>query len=139
MLAFGLGGFLLGFCGMGGPTLALWVLAHDWTMNRARAFLFFIFSVGLPAQALLMWLFFGNSVLDAMLLSAAALPAVLAGLWCGLYLSRVTSDRLLRQLSLAVLILIAISAILSPYLKQIRPPSRTTGLDAMSIPALHLR
>src|SRR5688572_28738143 len=28
-LAFGMGGFLLGLCGMGGPAMALWVLAHD--------------------------------------------------------------------------------------------------------------
>jgi uncharacterized protein len=138
-LAFGLGGFLLGFCGMGGPTLALWVLAHDWSMNRARAFLFFIFSVGLPAQALLMWLFFGAKVLNAMLLSATALPAVLAGLWIGLYLTRVIPDRVLRQCSMAVLILIALSAIFSPYLKSNRSGQETTGLDAMFNSAIHLR
>jgi uncharacterized protein len=120
-LAFGLGGFLLGFCGMGGPPMVLWVLAHDWPMNRARGFLFYIFATGLVPQALLLWLFFGTEVLDAMLLGAAAMPAVLVGLWFGLYLSRLVSDRVLRRLSVAMLILIAVSAILSPYL-----PRRTT-------------
>jgi len=115
-LAFGLGGFLLGFCGMGGPPMVLWVLAHDWPMNRARGFLFFIFATGLVPQGLLLWLFFGTEVLDAMLLGAATLPAVLLGLWFGLYLSRLVPDRVLRDLSVAILALIAISAIVSPYL-----------------------
>jgi hypothetical protein len=114
-LAFGLGGFLLGFCGMGGPPMVLWVLAHNWPMNRARGFLFYIFATGLVPQALLLWLFFGVEVLDAMLLAAAALPAVLAGLWFGLYLSRLVPDRVLRSLGVAILILIAVSAILTPY------------------------
>jgi uncharacterized protein len=115
-LAFGMGGFLLGLCGMGGPAMVLWVLAHDWSMNRARAFLYYIFSTGLPVQALLLWLFFGTEMVRAMLLSAAAFPSVLAGLWCGLYLARFISDRMLRRMSLAVLLLIAASAILTPYL-----------------------
>ena len=40
------GWFLLGLCGMGGPVMVLWVLAHDWPMNKARAFLFFLFTTG---------------------------------------------------------------------------------------------
>jgi uncharacterized membrane protein YfcA len=115
-IAFGLGGFLLGFCGMGGPPMVLWVLAHDWPMNRARGFLFYIFATGLVPQALLLWLFFGAEVLDAMLLGVAALPAVLVGLWLGLYLSLLIPDRVLRSVSLGILILIALSAIGTPYL-----------------------
>jgi len=117
-LAFGLGGFLLGFCGMGGPPMVLWVLAHDWSMNRARAFLFYIFATGLIPQAVLLWLFFGTEVVDAMLLSAAALPVVLLGLWCGLILSRQIPDQLLKRASVVVLVLIAIGAISMPYLKR---------------------
>src|SRR4051794_29938420 len=117
-LAFGLGGFLLGFCGMGGPPMVLWVLAHDWSMNRARAFLFYIFATGLIPQAILLWLFFGSEVLDAMLLSAAALPIVVVGLWCGLFLSRRLPDEVLKRASVAVLIAIAVSAIATPYLKR---------------------
>ena len=116
-VAFSVGGFLLGLCGMGGPVIVLWVLAHDWPMNKARAFLFFLFATGLPVQGLLMWGFFGDKVLSAMLLSAAALPAILAGLWVGLFLSRRFSDQALRQLCTVVLVAIAISAIISPYVK----------------------
>jgi uncharacterized protein len=114
-LAFGMGGFLLGFCGMGGPAMVLWVLAHDWSMNRARAFLYYIFATGLPVQALLLWLFFGTTMVHAMILSAAALPSVLAGLGVGLYLSRLVPDQILRRLSVLMLILIAVSAIVTPY------------------------
>lgn len=116
-VAFSLGGFLLGLCGMGGPVMVLWVLAHDWPMNKARAFLFFLFATGLPVQALLMWSFFGAEVLDAMLLAAAALPAVLAGLSVGLAIGRAAPDRALRTATLSVLILIAASAIIVPYFK----------------------
>lgn len=115
-LAFSMGGFLLGFCGMGGPAMVLWVLAHDWSMNRAKAFLYYIFATGLPVQALLLWLFFGTTMFHSMALAAAAFPSVLVGLYVGLYLARFVSDSLLRRLSIALLILIAISAILTPYL-----------------------
>jgi uncharacterized membrane protein YfcA len=115
-LAFGMGGFLLGLCGMGGPAMVLWVLAHDWPMNRAKAFLYYIFATGLPVQALLLWLFFGMEMVNAMVLSAAAFPSVLLGLWCGLYVARLVPDRMLRRLCVAVLILIGASAILTPYL-----------------------
>jgi uncharacterized membrane protein YfcA len=114
-LAFGLGGFLLGFCGMGGPPMVLWVLAHDWPMNRARAFLFFIFATGLVPQGILLWLFFGGEVLDAMLLASLAFPAVVLGLSAGLALSRLLPDWALRLASVLTLVLIAISAIAAPY------------------------
>jgi uncharacterized membrane protein YfcA len=115
-LAFSLGGFLLGLCGMGGPPMVLWVMAHNWPMNQARAFLYFLFVTGMPPQALIMWLMFGNEILGAMLLGLATIPALLAGLYLGLWLSRLMPDRVLRNLSWAVLVLIAVSAIVMPYL-----------------------
>jgi uncharacterized membrane protein YfcA len=114
-LAFSLGGFLLGFCGMGGPPMVLWVMAHNWPMNRARALLYFLFVTGMPPQAFIMWLMFGNKILGAMLLGLAALPALLAGLYLGLWFSRLMSDRVLRRLSWVMLVLIALSAIVMPY------------------------
>jgi len=116
-LAFGLGGFLLGLCGMGGPPMVLWVLAHDWTMNRARGFLYFIFVSGLIPQALLLWYAFGETILIAMLLGLAVLPAVLVGLWLGLYVSRLMSDRLLRSLCIVTLIAIGVGSLVTPYLR----------------------
>ena len=110
-----MGGFLLGLCGIGGPPMVLWVMAHNWSMNRARAFLFFIFATGIPLQALLLWLAFGNPIFEAMLLGLVALPAVAAGLYVGLWLAHIAPDRALRNLSWAVLVLIAISSIVMPY------------------------
>ncbi len=117
-LAFSWGGFLLGLCGMGGPVMVLWVLAHDWPMNKSRAFLFFLFTTGLPMQVLLMWSFFGAEVFNAMILSAAALPAVLAGLSVGLWLSRKISDQAMRRLCIVVLVVIALTSIISPYVSR---------------------
>lgn len=117
-LAFGVGGYLLGLCGMGGPAMVLWVMAHDWPMNRARAFLYFLFATGIPLQALLLWLFFGQQILLAMLLGLTALPALVAGLYLGLWLSRIMSDRVLRGLSWGILVLIALSALVMPYLSR---------------------
>jgi hypothetical protein len=116
-LAFAVGGFLLGLCGMGGPAMAFWVLAHDWPMNRARAFLYFIFVTGIPFQAFFLWLGYGTPILLSMLLGLAVIPAVLVGLYLGLAIGRVLPDRLLRELSLATLGLIGISAIVTPYLR----------------------
>jgi hypothetical protein len=84
-------------------------------MNRARAFLFFIFATGLVPQGILLWLFFGSEVLDAMLLAALAFPAVVLGLLAGLALSRLLPDRALRLASVLTLVLIAVSAIAAPY------------------------
>ncbi|HEX5104824.1 MAG TPA: sulfite exporter TauE/SafE family protein [Pirellulaceae bacterium] len=114
-LAFGMGGFLLGLCGMGGPAMVLWVMAHNWPMNRARGFLFFIFATGIPLQALLLWLAFGNPILEAMLLGLVALPSVALGLYVGLWLAHIAPDRVLRILSWAVLVLIAVSSMVMPY------------------------
>ena len=50
-----------------------------------------------------------------MLLGLVMLPVILAGLYLGLWLSRLMSDRFLRGLSWVILVLIAISAILMPY------------------------
>jgi uncharacterized protein len=116
-LAFGVGGFLLGLCGMGGPSMVLWVMAHDWPMIRAKAFLYFLFATGVPLQALLLWMAFGSDILAAMAQGLAALPLVLAGLYVGLHLGRQFSDLALRRLSLAVLVAIAASALLSPYFR----------------------
>jgi uncharacterized membrane protein YfcA len=121
-LAFGVGGFLLGFCGMGGPAMVLWVLAHDWPMNRARAFLFYVFCTGIPPQVFFLWLFLGPQIFGAMFLGLATLPAVLLGLYFGLLLSRLIPERVLRAASVAVLIVIATSAIAMPLFTHKRAP-----------------
>lgn len=116
--AFSIGGFLLGLCAMGGPAMVLWVMAHDWPMKRAKAFLYFLFATGVPLQAFFLWLFFGSSILWAMLLGLTTVPAVIAGIYPGLWLGRKIPDHIMRSLAWGVLVLIAVTAIASPWLRQ---------------------
>jgi len=43
IVTFGLSGFMLGMISMGGPPVAVWLLAHDWSALRQRAFLASLF------------------------------------------------------------------------------------------------
>ena len=47
-------GLLSGTTGMGGPPVVLWMIAHDWSTQRGRAFLWSLFLSLLPVQLLLM-------------------------------------------------------------------------------------
>ena len=116
-LAFGLGGFLLGLCGMGGPPMVLWIMAHDWRMVRARAFLYYLFATSMPLQALFMWLAFGSSALWAMGLGLVLTPVLLAGIYLGLAIGKRIPDPILRSLATVVLVLIAVSSIAMPWLR----------------------
>lgn len=116
-LAFTLAGFLLGFCGMGGPPMVLWVMAHDWSSRRGRAFLFFLFSTSMIPQGICLVLLFGSDILWSLAIGAAALPLLYVGTLLGLRLATYFSERWLRHASTIVLILIGLSAILLPLLR----------------------
>lgn len=116
-LAFGLGGFLLGLCGMGGPPMVLWVMAHKWPVAKAKAFLFYIFASGLIPQGILLYLFFGNAIFLPILYGLAAAPSLIGGTLAGLWFGARIPDAALRRLSIFVLALIALTAILTPWIK----------------------
>jgi uncharacterized membrane protein YfcA len=116
-LAFGVGGFLLGFCGMGGPPMVVWLLAHDWSHRRVKAFLYFLAFTGLVPQALCLVLFFGTSIFYSMAVGAAGIPIVLVGTLLGLWLGALFSEARLRKLSSAVLLLIGLMAIVMPIVQ----------------------
>jgi uncharacterized membrane protein YfcA len=115
LVAFLSSGFLAGFCSMGGAFIALWVVAHDWSTNRSRGFMFFMFLISLGPQALLLLGVFRNEVSAACGLALAALPVSMTGTWLGLYLGGRLPRVALRRVVHAVLVLIALQAILAPF------------------------
>jgi len=115
--AFGMGGFLLGLCGMGGPMMVLWVMAHRWPIVRAKAFLYFIFATGMIPHAFFLWLFFGNSLFAAFWLGIAGIPALIVGMLIGLKIASHLPDHVVRRLTIGVLVVIALSSILVPMVR----------------------
>lgn len=111
------GGFLLGFCGMGGPLMVLWVMAHRWPIIRAKAFLYYLFATGMIPQAFFLWFFFGNKIFVAFSLGALAIPALVIGMLIGLKIGSMLHDHVVRRLTIAILVLIAVSSIVLPLLK----------------------
>lgn len=116
-IAFGLGGFMAGFCGMGGPPMVLWVMAHNWSAIKSRAFLFLMFLVGVPPQSLLLVWFFGwEKIAPALLLGLLGIVVMLLGTMVGLKVGGAMPKWRLRQVIYAMLTLIAVSNILAPLL-----------------------
>jgi len=62
-LAFTGSGVLGGLCGMGGPPLVLWAMAHDWPTQKIRGFLFATFATGIPIQIVLLTLVYAGSAI----------------------------------------------------------------------------
>ncbi len=115
VVAFGASGFLAGFCGMGGPLMAIWVMAHDWKAERSRGFFFFLFLTTLTPQALVLLFAFGNQVVEGFLFGFLVLPISLSGGWLGLKLGSRLKRKGLRQLVYMILMLVALRAIATPF------------------------
>jgi uncharacterized membrane protein YfcA len=111
------GGFLLGLCGMGGPLMVLWVMAHRWPIVRAKAFLYYLFATGMIPQAFFLWLFFGDKIFAAFWLGALSIPALVIGMLVGLKIASHLPDHAIRRMTIGILVLIALSAIVMPLLK----------------------
>jgi uncharacterized protein len=110
LAAFSASGFIGGLCSMGGPPMVLWVMAHDWTSERTRAFLFGTFMSVAPFQLAVLYLTFGDDVVKGMALGAALSPVVLLGSLLGLRIGARFSKPLLRRLAFLLLIAIALNA-----------------------------
>lgn len=109
--AFLASGFTLGLCSMGGPPLVLWVMAHDWTTGRTRAFLFAAFMFMVPFQLAALWWTFGDDVLRGIVLGLTLSPFVLLGSMLGLRIGSRFSKPVLRRAAFTVLVAIALNAI----------------------------
>lgn len=118
--AFSTSGLLAGICGMGGPPLVLWLMAHDWGTQKTRGFLFAVFATAIPAQIILMVLTFGSSILLSIALGFAFFPLVYLGTRVGLPIGdRMTKDNL-RRFAYALLLLIGTSAVAPAVLSQFK-------------------
>lgn len=111
------GGFLLGLCGMGGPVMVLWVMAHRWPFVRAKAFLYFMFATSMIPHAFFLWLFFGNKIFVAFGLGLLSTPALVIGMLIGLWIGSRLHDHVVRRITIGLLLLIAVSSIVAPLVR----------------------
>ncbi len=112
--AFSSSGLLLGFCGMGGPVLGLWAVAHDWSPQRSRGFMFLVMLGGNVPLALIHMIIFGTLAGWGFAWGLYGLPWVFLGTLAGLSLGERVSKQGLRQLTLVVLALVGIQATVWP-------------------------
>ncbi len=119
---FGGSGILQGISGMSGPPMVLWVHGQRYSVDRARAFLFAIYTTNFLPQILLLWWKYGPPVLHAMLIGFLALPLVLSSAMLGLRFGSRLGDRWLRIVSYVFLLWIALSSLLDPWLKTVLYP-----------------
>jgi uncharacterized membrane protein YfcA len=110
-------GFLVGFCGIGGPPIVMWAIAQGWPPARTRGFLFLVFFSSMFPQLTLLGLAYGSAIGPAMLTGVIGAPVVLAGTFLGLRIGRHFSQRWLRRVSFAILLVMALVEVAGPLLK----------------------
>jgi uncharacterized protein len=120
-LAFPVSGFLQGLVGMGGPMMVLWVQAHDWDTKRTRGFLFAMYLISVIPAWLMLYIAFGNRIIEPSVIAVGLTPLLLVatslGLRAGTWLGRIR----LKRVTLATLILIGVIGLASPWLSLARP------------------
>lgn len=115
-VAFTSAGFLLGFASMGAAPLVIYVNSLTWSVNKARAFLFFCSAVGQPFAAWFFWLKFGEKVITPAVSTLVFMPLIFAGLWLGLHLGAFLSIRAFRRLTFALIAITALAGIAAPLI-----------------------
>ena len=109
-------GFLSGLVGMGGPPLVLYALAHGWTKDQFRGFLWSSFLLMLPATTTLLAVRMGVEILGWTAFGILLLPVLWAGSRVGLTLSHRWDARRMRSVATGMLVLVATWSVLGPYL-----------------------
>ncbi len=118
-LAFITSGLLAGICGMGGPPLVMWSMAHDWSAQKTRGFLFAVLATSTPVQIVLLWLTFGSSILWNVAIGIALLPLVYLGAAIGLPIGNRMAKEKLRRVAYIILLIIGVSAVVPVFLVQL--------------------
>jgi len=118
LFAFSISGVMMGFIGMGGPAVAIWVMAQPWNAKQSRGFLFTMLFYGMiPLAFILVWRF-GMTSFNGLILGAIALPIVFAGTSIGIYMGNKLDRIKLQRYALLALLLIGLSAIIKPIIMQ---------------------
>lgn len=99
---------------MSGAPMVLWCYARPWSASKVRAFLFTVYLTSFLPQWLMLAGRFGKIIPAAGLRTVMALPLVLLGTFVGLKLAHRIPDQAAKQLSYAVLILLAAIEMLHP-------------------------
>ncbi|MCA9656202.1 MAG: TSUP family transporter [Myxococcales bacterium] len=110
-------GFLAGLVGMGGPPIVLYALAHAWSKDRFRGFLWSSFLLVLPAAtAVLVWRQ-GAELLRWSLLGLLLTPCPWLGSMAGLAVSRRWAVERVRLVAMGTLALIVAWSVLGPIVR----------------------
>lgn len=115
ILAFPLSGFLQGLVGMGGPAMVLWVQAHDWDTRQSRGFLFAMYLISIGPAIAMLYVAFGNRIIEPSIIAFALTPLLLAVTSLGLATGTKLGRKRLRRLTLGVLILIGVCGLIAPW------------------------
>ena len=110
-LAFTASGLLSGVCGMGGPPLVLWVMAHNWSTKKIRSFMFGLLIASSIFQIILMRIFFGDVIYKDILIGICLAPVIYLGVHIGIPLGHKMSKKTLRRVAYVILLGIAIASI----------------------------
>lgn len=112
-------GFFTGLCGMGGPPVVLWVMAHDWSTKRIRTAIWLIFLQTMLIQLGMYAWRFGPKMLVYFAIGIALFPLAIVASALGLKLGSLMSRRRLRAAAFALLIIIALISIAQPLINMI--------------------
>ena len=104
-----------GLAGMSGPPAVMWVMAHTWSTERARATMWALFTGLAPLSIGVLRLQFGPEVFDRALTGMLMWPVVVLGSLPGLWIGARLSPRTMRGLSVVILTIAAVIAIAQPY------------------------
>ena len=115
-LAAAVSGFLTGLVGMGGPPLVLFALAHTWSKDQYRAFIWPVFFCTTPVLICMLALQFGSQLFLEFAKGLAMAPCVWLGLRAGMAISRQWNMAQLQLSATLLLYAVAISSILGPLL-----------------------
>lgn len=116
LLAFSLSGVMLGMLAMGGPPVVLWLMAHDWSAMRTRAFMAALFLLAAPVQVGLLWWKLGEEVAYAFAWGLGMIPLVVAGSLLGIRLGNRLDREKLRRAIMFFLLLTALISLASPWM-----------------------